>query len=53
MAPFITHMRKIIANTLDTDIENINIKATTTERLGFEGRKEGISSECVCLLIQK
>ena len=43
-------MRKNIANVLETDIENISIKATTTEHLGFEGREEGISSQAVVLL---
>ena len=50
LAPYIDDMRKIIAEVLNTDIKNINIKATTTEKLGFEGRKEGISSYSVCLL---
>lgn len=50
LAPYILEMRKNIANTLNTDIKNINIKATTTEELGFEGNQEGISSYSVCLL---
>lgn len=50
LAPYIEDMRQTIAKTLNTDIKNINIKATTTEELGFEGRKEGISSYSVCLL---
>lgn len=50
MAPYIEDMRKIIGNTLNTSINNINIKATTTEHLGFVGRKEGISSYSTCLL---
>lgn len=50
LAPYIEEMRKNIAGILDTNIENINIKATTTEKLGFEGRREGISSYSVCLL---
>jgi 2-C-methyl-D-erythritol 2,4-cyclodiphosphate synthase len=50
MAPYIEDMRKTIGETLNTAIENINIKATTTEWLGFEGREEGISSYSVCLL---
>ncbi|MBS4536856.1 2-C-methyl-D-erythritol 2,4-cyclodiphosphate synthase [Clostridium sp. D2Q-11] len=53
MAPFIEKMRERIAGVLNTSIENINIKATTTEKLGFEGREEGISSQAVCLLINK
>ncbi|MCI5642662.1 MAG: 2-C-methyl-D-erythritol 2,4-cyclodiphosphate synthase [Peptoniphilus sp.] len=50
LAPYIDKMRKVIADILNTDIENISIKATTTEKLGFIGREEGISSESVCLL---
>lgn len=50
LAPYIEEMRAVIAKVLNTDIENINIKATTTEELGFIGRKEGISSYSVCLL---
>ncbi len=48
--PYIEKMEEIIANTLNTDKKNINIKATTTEKLGFEGREEGISCQAVCLL---
>lgn len=50
LAPYIEDMRGIIAKTLHTDIVNINVKATTTEKLGFVGRKEGISSYSVSLL---
>lgn len=50
LASYIDEMRKTISLILDTDIENISIKATTTEKLGFIGRGEGISSEAVCLL---
>lgn len=50
LAPYIEDMRTRISTILKTDIENINIKATTTEELGFVGRKEGISSYSVCLL---
>ncbi|MDR7871431.1 MAG: 2-C-methyl-D-erythritol 2,4-cyclodiphosphate synthase [Tissierellaceae bacterium] len=49
-APYIENMRINIAKVLNTNIENINVKATTTEELGFVGRKEGISSYSVCLL---
>lgn len=51
MAPFIQAMRENIANTLNTSINNINIKATTEEGLGFTGTGEGISSQCICLLL--
>ena len=50
LAPHIEQMRKNIADALETDVANISVKATTTERLGFEGRGEGISSYAVCLL---
>jgi 2-C-methyl-D-erythritol 2,4-cyclodiphosphate synthase len=50
MKQFIEAMRSNIAEDLDTNIKNINIKATTTEKLGFEGRKEGIAAQAVCLL---
>lgn len=50
MAPHIENMKKIISKTLCTDINNINIKATTEEGLGFTGKKEGISSQSICLL---
>lgn len=50
MAAFIHAMRRNIASDLDTDIGNVNIKASTTEGLGFVGRKEGIAVHAVVLL---
>ena len=50
MAPHIQTMRANIAKTLNTDLENINVKATTEEGLGFTGNKEGISAQSICLL---
>lgn len=50
LAGYILGMRKNIAEVLETDIENISVKATTTEHLGFEGREEGISSQAIVLL---
>ncbi|WP_432452483.1 MULTISPECIES: 2-C-methyl-D-erythritol 2,4-cyclodiphosphate synthase [unclassified Agarivorans] len=50
MAPHIEMMRQNIAEDLNVDIDRVNVKATTTEKLGFEGRKEGISSHAVVLL---
>ncbi|MBZ2175209.1 2-C-methyl-D-erythritol 2,4-cyclodiphosphate synthase [Schnuerera sp. xch1] len=50
MAPYIESMRENISTVLNTDRLNINIKATTTENLGFEGRKEGIAAYSTCLV---
>ncbi|HHI5410935.1 TPA: 2-C-methyl-D-erythritol 2,4-cyclodiphosphate synthase [Vibrio metoecus] len=50
MAPYIQGMCAAIAEDLETDLGNINVKATTTEKLGFTGRKEGIACEAVVLL---
>lgn len=51
MAPHIENMRINISKALDTSIDNINVKATTEEGLGFTGAKEGISAQSICLLI--
>ncbi len=48
--PHIDDMRESVASILKTSVSNVNIKATTTEKLGFVGRKEGITSEAVVLL---
>lgn len=53
MAPFIDEMRRNLAEDLSVAIDQINVKATTTERLGFEGRKEGISCQAICLLSKR
>lgn len=53
MAPHIESMCQVIAQDLETELGNVNVKATTTERLGFTGRKEGIATEAVVLLIKK
>lgn len=50
LAPFILEMRENIAKALKTDVEFISVKATTEEKLGFTGRKEGISAHSVCLI---
>lgn len=52
MAPYITSMRENIARALSTDIENINVKATTEEGLGFTGTKQGIASQSICMLVK-
>ncbi|KOO13585.1 2-C-methyl-D-erythritol 2,4-cyclodiphosphate synthase [Vibrio xuii] len=53
MAPHIESMCQMIAQDLETELGNVNVKATTTERLGFTGRKEGIATEAVVLLLKK
>lgn len=53
MSPHIESMRIALANVLKIDVSRINIKATTEEKLGFTGRKEGIASHAVCLLKEK
>ncbi|WP_425448444.1 2-C-methyl-D-erythritol 2,4-cyclodiphosphate synthase [Dethiothermospora halolimnae] len=53
LAPFIEDIRNSISKALKTNIDNINVKATTSERLGFEGREEGISAQAVCTLCKK
>ena len=50
MLPHVPAMRANIAADLATDIDCINVKATTTEKLGFEGRKEGIAVQAVVLI---
>ena len=50
MSPYIEKMRRNIADALKTDIKNIGIKATTTEKLGFEGEEKGISAQAVCTI---
>ena len=50
LAPYIHTMRQVVASAINCPESNVNIKATTTERLGFEGKEEGISAQAVCLL---
>lgn len=50
ISPYIEKMRRNVADVLEVSISQINVKATTTEKLGFEGRGEGISSTAVVLL---
>ncbi|WDE12831.1 2-C-methyl-D-erythritol 2,4-cyclodiphosphate synthase [Thalassomonas haliotis] len=50
MAPHLLAMRQCLAQDLNCDIDQVNVKATTTEKLGFAGRKEGIEVHAVTLL---
>ncbi len=52
MAPHIAAMRQVLAADLQAELMQVNIKATTTEKLGFVGRKEGIAVEAVVLLVK-
>ena len=47
---YIDDMTRIIAETMNVGVDKVNIKGTTTERLGFVGREEGIAAQAVCLL---
>lgn len=53
IAPYIPSMRKVIAEILNAGVEQISIKATTSEGLGYEGRGEGVSAYAIVLLIKK
>ena len=50
MAPYIAAMCRNIAGDLNVEVDCINVKATTTEKLGFEGRKEGIAVQAIVLI---
>ena len=50
LAGYVIAMRENIANDLSVDASQVSVKATTTEKMGFEGRLEGISSQAVCLI---
>lgn len=52
LAPYIPEMRKTICKILKITEENVNVKATTTEHLGFCGREEGIAAEAICMINQ-
>jgi len=50
IAPYIPEMRKVLSGILNIQVNQVSIKATTTEKLGFEGREEGVSAYAVVLL---
>ncbi len=50
LSPYREQMRENLAAAMGVSVENVGVKATTTERLGFEGREEGISATATCLL---
>mgnify|MGYP001662878611 FL=1 len=50
LSPYLPQMRKALSQALQINTNQINIKATTEEHLGFTGRKEGIAAHAVCLL---
>jgi 2-C-methyl-D-erythritol 2,4-cyclodiphosphate synthase len=52
MAPHIDAMRELIAADLSVELDQVNVKATTTEKLGFAGREEGIAVHAVALLLR-
>ena len=53
ISPYVTKMRTVISNALITEIDNINIKATTEEKLGFTGDGSGIAATAVVLLVKE
>lgn len=53
MRPYIDSMRDNIANKLDINITQVNVKATRGEKMGYIGREEGMGAECVVLLTEK
>ena len=52
LRPHIDIMRETLASVMGLDVERVSVKATTTERLGFEGREEGVSTHAVVLLVK-
>ena len=52
LLPYVPQMRQNVADALGLPPDRVNVKATTTERLGFEGREEGISAQAVCMVAQ-
>lgn len=53
MAPHLPEMQKRIADLLHMEVKDVNLKATTTEKLGFVGREEGMAAQAVVLLVKE
>lgn len=53
LMPYLPAMRETLAKAMGINVDQLNVKATTEEHLGFTGRQEGISAHCVCLLEEK
>lgn len=53
LRPYIDRMRERIASVMEIPVDRVSVKATTTERLGFEGREEGVSVAAVALIVKK
>ncbi|NYS32584.1 2-C-methyl-D-erythritol 2,4-cyclodiphosphate synthase [Streptococcus danieliae] len=53
MAPHLPKMKKRIAGLLHMEVKDVNLKATTTEKLGFVGREEGMAAQAVVLLVKE
>lgn len=52
LAPHINAMKQNLAKDMDVDMGCVNVKATTTEKLGFTGREEGIAAHAVCIIVK-
>ena len=53
LMPYLPAMQETLAKAMGISLDQLNVKATTEEHLGFTGRQEGISAHCVCLLEEK
>ena len=53
VGPHAEAMREVIADDLGIEVDAVSVKATTTETLGFTGRREGIAAQAVCLLVRE
>ena len=53
LRPHIDNMRQTMADVMGLDVDRVSVKATTTEKLGFEGREEGVSVDAIALLIKE